>query len=164
MILNRFIKLALALLPMVIASAQAGAPTRSNVPVITRLVQSFLAQEESLIEALRARDRARLDNLLAADFEQRDGTQPGTPVPRAEWLDASLQEATQYEVQVSQMAVHDLGADAVVSFVWQNSAIVDVWRRRGENWELAIRYASRTSPGVTAPGTRFPGVRIDKRY
>jgi hypothetical protein len=71
----------------------------------------------------------------------------------------------------TQMAVHDLDGSAVVSFLQPGSSantsvfVVDVWRRTGEQWKLAVRYVAP----VGASGTALPGVppaepEIPKRY
>jgi hypothetical protein len=67
------------------------------------------------------------------------------------------------------MAVHDLGETAVVSFTRGNRGgalfVVDVWRKQGSDWRLAVRYASpagTASYAVPGAGTEEP--EIPKKY
>src|SRR6266571_4257361 len=108
--------------------------------------------------------------MVRDDFELRTSAGPGRPVPRAEWIRQSL-AAPGPASSPSQMAVHDLGDTAVVSFLDRAAAnraqifVVDVWRRDGAEWKLAIRYAA---PGgtttVTIPGVPPESSEIPKRY
>ena len=150
------------------ASAQATATGR--VPTVSRLVMLFTEQETNLAARIRAKDAAGAGSLLTDDFELRSGPQPGRPVPRADWLRQSMQ-APGADTTPTQMAVHDLGGTAVVSFLLKADSanagffIVDVWRQSGEQWKLAIRYVAPAGAG----GTPIPGVpaaepEIPKRY
>lgn len=131
-----------ALLPAAVA-----ARVRSQVPLMTRLVKLFLEREIALFEAEAARDRATLERLLAPDFEQRDAAAPGRPQPRAAWLAARAGAAVDSDISLEQMAVHDLGESALVSFVARPQPgaplfVVDLWRRSGDDWRLQVRYRS----------------------
>lgn len=142
----------LALLAANLALAQPAtpAPAPRMVLTMTRPVHIFSEHEGMLADALRKSDRAGIDRLLAQDFELREGSAPVQPVPRAKWIDLHPGFAA------DQMAVHDYGDIAVVSFV--NSAdgamsaafVVDVWQKQGEDWRLAVRYqtqlAARKAP------------------
>ena len=120
------------------ASAFAQAPGR--IMTVTRTVKLFSALENQLDDALRAHDDAALAKLLAANFELRNGAEPGKPTPRAEWLAGSLPP----QPQISQMAVHEYGTICVVSFLdtAQHAFIVDVWSKTADSYALSVRYAS----------------------
>ena len=68
------------------------------------------------------------------------------------------------------MAVHDLGSDAIVSFVQGDDAtravfVVDVWRQAAADWRLAIRYASPAGSAEFAIlGAGSPPTEIPKKY
>ena len=151
------------------ALAQAPA-NASNVPTVTRLVRIFSELEGSLADKLRAKDASALDALVDPSFEMRVGATPGVPVPRDAWTRAARTAAV--PPHIDQMAVHDFGDVAVVSFRERDTTarntgasdrfVVDCWKRDGDAWKLMVRYVSdASSHGVKAPAA---GSTIDKRY
>ncbi len=140
------------------AGAATEAPAGARIASVTRQVQAFSQREHALADALRKSDRAALDHLVAIDFEQRDGAAPLQPVPREQWLAANSGAAPE------QMAVHDYGETAVVSFVSNSRTakapaaafVVDVWRKKGEDWQLAVRYQSLAVTNAKADGDIKP--------
>jgi hypothetical protein len=140
------------LLPLLILLAGLSAPflqaradaERQRVPTVTRLVQLFSTLEIELMTAVQQGDAPAIGKMLADDFELRSGATPGTPTPRAEWLKQSQGQAA---APIEQMAVHDYGAAAVVSYMWKRGVrldvfVVDVWAKSGDGWKLSVRYAS----------------------
>jgi hypothetical protein len=132
---------ALALLPL----AAAG-QTRTRVVTMTRQVKVFMTLELELFDAQAAGDAERVDRLIAADFEQRSAEQPGNPMPRAEWR-AALRSHWPGENFIEQMAVHDRGDTAIVSFLVRPTQgparfVVDAWVKAGAGWQLGVRYLS----------------------
>lgn len=126
------------------------APAFAQQPSPTRGVVVFTELETDLARAVHDGDHARVDRLLAPDFEQRDAARVETPEPRAEWLAA---QAGAPVASASGMAVHDYGDIAVASFHADSgttqAAVVDVWRRQGNGWQLQLRF---TAPaGANAP-------------
>ena len=93
-------------------------------------------------------------------FEQRDARSPAVPTPREAWLAATSLRAPG-AVRITDMAVHDRGELAIVSFSLQlegqgpSTFVVDVWRQRAPNaYELVTRYASAVAPPpAAAPAT-----------
>ena len=89
--------------------------------------------------------------LLGNDFEMRVGSMPGNPIPRAAWIRQSFAESA-VPAAIDQMAVHDFGKFAVVSYARRDKAakgnairdifIVDIWSQGAGDWKLAIRYAA----------------------
>ena len=71
--------------------------------------------------------------------------------------------------RIEQMAVHDLGDVAIVSFRASPATassgrarfIVECWKRAADGWKLAVRYASDAAGGGSS--VRPPNI-IDKRY
>jgi len=107
---------------------------------LTRTVKIFSELENQLDEARRSHDAAALAKLLAANFEQRNGTAPAVPTPRADWL----AQKSAPKSDISQMAVHEYGNVAVVSFAdaAQRAFIVDVWNKTDDHYALSVRYLS----------------------
>ncbi|HEV2041166.1 MAG TPA: DUF4440 domain-containing protein [Casimicrobiaceae bacterium] len=150
-------------------SADASSAPPGRVPTVTRLVKVFLDREETLSAAMRAGDMASLERTLTEDFELRAGAKAASPIPRADFLsDVARNRPT--SGAASQMAVHDLGSIAIVSFVQGDDAkravfVVDVWRQSGTDWKLAIRYAGPVgAPDFPIPGAGAPPSEIPKKY
>ena len=152
------------------AAAQPG-HSPGRIPTVTRLVKIFYELETGLASNLAAHDARAIDQTLEADFEMRAGSLPGTPVPRADWIGQEMANRT--ETSIDQMAVHDFGSVAIVSFrqvpaptpasgAAQGLFIVDCWKRDGDGWKLATRYLSNAA----APASAIPASAgtIDKRY
>ena len=156
----------LALIASLSAPAQAGGDQQQRIPTVTRLVQLFSTLESELMTAVQKGDSAAIDKMLADDFELRSGAMPGTPTPRAEWLQRSHGQAA---APIEQMAVHDYGSAAVVSYLWKRGArhdvfIVDVWGKSGDAWKLSARYASPAGDRrFTIPGAALEGLPSEKK-
>jgi len=147
-----------------------------RVPTVTRLVKTFAQLETEIITAFKHKDQARLTQLIDQNFEMQVASKSADSVPLSEWLKASMAEATSYTYDITDMAVRDLGQTAIVSFDWKPSEsikkgssaeifIVDVWKKEGMDWKLAIRFAS----AVQKSGMKFPGFSvtdgiIEKKY
>jgi ketosteroid isomerase-like protein len=138
-----------------------------RVPTVTRLVSLFYQLEEELSGAVNNRNMTAVSKLLSDDFEMRVGAMPGNPIPRATWIKRSFNEPKSSSLR-EQMAVHDFGKIAIVSFLWKIRAakskmvrevfVVDTWRREAGDWKLAVRYAGPAAQGDYP----IPGVPIAK--
>jgi len=147
------------------------APQTGRIPTVTRLVKVFSELEAALQTQARSADPAALDQSLDASFEMRDSTSPGTPIPRDEWIRQTRATAAQ-DHSIDQMAVHDLGAYALVSFRELETGvatgsrhqrfIVDCWKRDGDSWRLAVRYAAEV--GASSASKPQPTKKLEKRY
>jgi hypothetical protein len=150
-------------------AARGDDAAQSRVPVVTRLVQRFMDFENRLVEAARTKDAAALQGLLSADFELRVGPAPGVPTPREAWLRQSLADRPD-TYSIEQMAVHDLGNFAVVSFLGRRKAggnlfFVDVWVNTSDAWKLSIRYAAPAGDLTSSiPGWDKQPETLKKRY
>jgi hypothetical protein len=151
----------LGLLPVVLLSAgmlasplgaqPAGDAAPGRIPTVTRLVKLFLELENALLTSVHEGVAGDVDKMLADDFEMRVASMPGNPTPRAEWIRQSLSRPAS-SFRIEQMAVHDFGDVCVVSFLQAGIAgsrrdtagdifTTDVWKRAGDSWKLAVRYA-----------------------
>jgi Domain of unknown function (DUF4440) len=145
-------------------------PSASRIPTVTRLVKQFSELEAALVSKAHAKDVSALDDMLDPSFEMRVGAAPGVPVARDAWVRearASPREAPRIE----QMAVHDFGTVAIVSFQAIDPGaqatggaharfIVDCWKRDGDAWKLAVRYRSDAPRGTRSGAAKT----LDKRY
>ena len=143
-----------------LSAAQAATPApvrvqRTRVVTPTRLVTLLHGLEYDLVDALRNADTPVVDRLLAEEFEQRLGSAPHQPLPRADWLLAPQHKSTG-GLRITEMAVHDRGELAIASFRLETDApasrqfVVDVWRRKADSYELVTRYVSEL-PAAAAP-------------
>jgi hypothetical protein len=145
---------------------------RTQIPVVTRLVQIYADHERRLADAINRKDSGEIDRLVADDFELRSANNIGVATPRADWIAQSLKEPSA-PMSIGQMAVHDYGDIRIVSFVMTRAAaagrrrgiaVVDVWMQSGDSSVLKIRYAAfQDTRSLRIPGeTRQQ--QIDKRY
>ena len=99
--------------------------------------------------------------------QDREGAQPGTPIPRADWV-RNVIRAHDAGGSITGIAVHDFGTVAIASFS-QSTAntsvlIVDVWRQAASDWKLAVRYTSNSRPAPSGSSARPRPVEIPKKY
>src|SRR5689334_4656165 len=87
----------------------------ARVPTVTRLVKQFSELETRLATSVAARDQRAIAEMLDGNFEARSSSAPGVPVPRDDWIRAAI-DAGRELPRIEQMAVHDFGTVAVVSF------------------------------------------------
>ena len=143
----------------------AQSPSQSRIQTVTRLVKTFHVLETKLAAEAAANDTKSLDATLDPAFEMRTADAPGAPIPRDEWL-RNAHASHPGALTIAQIAVHDFGDVAVVSFQETSSKparfVVDCWKRDGAGWKLAVRYRSNVAP-VSAKPSRAPGT-LDKRY
>ena len=150
------------------ASAQTGsAPGR--IPTVTRLVKIIGGLEEELAASVRSGNSAAVERMLTDDFELRIGSSPGTPIPRADWLRSALAKA-EAPSALEQISVHEFGEIAIASFLATAPAtasksaptfLVDVWKRSGDSWKLAVRYAGPAGAPdfpITGADARTPAI------
>ena len=134
-----------------------------RIPTVTRLVKLFSELEGTLNDRVASKDAAAIMQMLDPGFEARAGDRPGTPMPRDEWIGATIADSV-HAVRTEQMAVHDFGTVAVVSFREMNSDdrsgtrrerfVVDCWTRAGDRWLLAVRYLGTSASVAPAPAKR----------
>ncbi len=155
-----------------LASQVQAQAVRTQIPVVTRLVQLYSDYEQRLAEAITRKDNGEIDRLVASDFELRSANNIGIPVPRTDWIAQSLRDPPA-SVSIEQMAVHDYGNIRIVSFVMKRAtatrrepgiAVVDVWMQSDETSILKTRYAAvQVAHSLHVPGEMWRQ-QIDKRY
>jgi len=166
-------RISMAVLCTAILTSQVQAQTvRTQIPVVTRLVQIYSDYEQGLADAIIRKDTGEINRLIADDFELRSTNNIGVPTPRAEWIAQSLKEPSA-SISIAQMAVHDYGNIRIVSFAMKRTsggrqapgvAVIDVWMVSGESSVLKVRYSAiQRSPSIPVPGESQPQ-QINKRY
>jgi hypothetical protein len=144
-------------------------PTGGRIVTMTRGMKVFGDAEYALIQALAAKDKAALDALVDETFEQRGGPNPGEGVPRDEWLPKAQAESSNGD-RITQMAVHDMGELALVSFLLQrpgkgDAFVVDVWKKQAgsDKAVLQIRYFSAAAVPARKPGAKPSAPVVDTK-
>jgi len=139
---------------VVLLLSLAGVAQTVRVPTVTRTVQLFGDLERKLASA----EPSARAQFLADDFEERLCAEPGTPVPRQDWL----QKAAVLDVNFSQESVHLFGEVALYSALETvgnaGNMIVDTWKQADEGWKLAVRYrcpAAGAKPKDSGPPKRY---------
>ena len=148
------------------AQMTPSAAVKKQISTVTRQVAAFSDLEKEFAAALQKRDQARLDAMLADDFDFWSPAGGGDPIDHDEWLENAH---TVYEVQawsIRELNVRMAGDTAVVSFTESEKSrfkgrsasgdyfVVDVWAKSADGWQLAARYASRLqklSPAKSKP-------------
>jgi ketosteroid isomerase-like protein len=163
----------LALLAMAQITVQAAPPR--TIPTVTRTVQQFSTLENEWLDAVHDRNADALKKIVADEFELRSASVPGRPTPRAEWQQQAF-AAPPVESTIEQMAVHEYGELAVVSFLWKiaapkNSAVptkvfvVDTWKQMDGGWKAVTRYAATVDGASKAvPGADMSAPAVNKKY
>lgn len=114
------------------------------IPTVTRYVKLFGELENKLNAAIASGDSTTVDKLLTFNFEQIKGQEPNKPIPKVEWIPASITKKSK-PVVITNLSARELGDVVIVSFKEkskQNSFIVDVWNKQNEDWKLRARYVS----------------------
>lgn len=116
------------------------------------------ATEEQLATALLEDDTAAFDRLLASDFVLR-----GAPdIDRATWMKNAVDLCWGKSFEISDFAVRAAGADtATVTLILTTQAdpvtcapaiirslLTDVWVRRADRWQLALRHSGPAGDAV----------------
>jgi hypothetical protein len=103
--------------------------------------------------AAEKRDLVSLNAIMAAEFVERDATDPEHPITRENWLQERLTNYNLDPLQIRSMTIRAFLANAVVSFVQKEKAnqasrgsdeylIVDLWIVNHGKWQVASRFSS----------------------
>ena len=124
----------------------------------------FRALEEAWTAAIKAQDRAKLEEFLRPEYTLTAAVVGGlTTMDRASWLKYAVTTYVIHEFQFNELVVREYGDTAVVSSRYTQKAtfngadlsaeffITDVWVKTGEKWQVSARYSSRPGPGRPSP-------------
>lgn len=130
---------------------------RSATADIGRSVEDRIRSlEQDWADAIRTRDSARLERLVAPEFvvSSADSTRP--PLSRAIWMENTLRRLRVDSVRVrpARVTVRGDTAVAVLDFVWagqfmtappfrDSSTVTDTWVRRAGEWRVHRRALAR---------------------
>ena len=139
-----------------------------NIETDVRQLQSLSVD---WMEAWKTGDSARLEALLAPDFELVVSAAPAKPLSRSEWLRLAVSGYVCRSFRYKQQNVRVLGDYAVVASVFAQEASVkgqdrsgeffltDLWRRYNGSWQVVARYSSKPEPVSTSSSAVSPGPR-----
>ena len=130
------------------AHGPASSGIRKQIGTPTRHVVIFTELETQLLDAATHKDRAKLDELLADDFQLWTAEHAADPVDREQWIEMALASRDRAGL-VRDVSVNVGSEMAIVSFVLalkpgtsaKDMFLVDVWTRRADTWQLSARYA-----------------------
>jgi hypothetical protein len=119
------------------------------IRTITLWVKEYSELEMQLDEAIANHNLNKIQQFLSDDFEERKGDNPNSPIPKEEWIDVKTKQSTKNIHQIQQMAVRNIENIYIVSYLSstkenasQSTFIVDVWKKKGTENQLMIRYSS----------------------
>ena len=126
-----------------------------RIVTTTRLVAIFSQNEDEWLRAIQQKDQATLQRLMSEDFQVWTPAPPGAPISREHWLQQAMAEKLD-SFLIRQMAARAVNENVVVvSFVLSEIVeqagkaqandyfIVDLWQKKGENWQVTDRYMSQ---------------------
>lgn len=152
-----FVSVLLASL-LALAQDEPKRPPRQLPPptdIDPKLTDEFRQLEQQLCDAILHKDAKILDRLVGPDYTLRVGDIPQSSLPRATWMDNTLNrlkpESCEQRYTAARKLADDLG---VVSLLWTQKGtidgrdfsgdfyLVDFWKKRGGNWQIIARYSS----------------------
>lgn len=120
-----------------------------------KLTEELRQLEQQLCDAILRRDAKRLDSLVGPQYTLRVADIPQGSLPRAIWMDNTLNRLKPESCEQHYTAARKLGDDlGVVSLLSTTKGtidgrdfsgdfyIVDFWKKRGGNWQIIARYSS----------------------
>jgi hypothetical protein len=137
--------------PTVAQTGQLPPPT----DVDPRLTEAMQRAERDFWDAIMHMDAEAIDRFVAPDYTLRIADIPESSLPRTMWMDNTLKRLKPEWYQLQHLAARRLSDDlAVVSLLGATKAtmsgrdysgsfyLVDLWRKRGEQWQIIARYSS----------------------
>lgn len=115
-------------------------------------MDSIKTLEQDWADAVRTRDSATLESLVAANFSLSDEASANPPVPRSTWMDNTLHNLKVDSIRLSNQKVVVKGdtATATLDFFWagqfktlppfrDSTTLTDTWVRSGNAWQVHRR-------------------------
>jgi hypothetical protein len=117
-----------------------------------KLTEEVRQLEQQFCDAILHKDAKILDHLVGPEFTLRVADIPQSSLPRAIWMDNTLNrrkaESCEQRYHAGRRLADDIG---VVSLIWAQRAttdgrdisadfyVVDFWKRRGADWQIIAR-------------------------
>jgi Domain of unknown function (DUF4440) len=146
---------------MIVARSQEREPNRGprQLPPPTdidaKLTEEFRQLEQQFCDAILHKDAKSLDRLVGPEFTLRVADIPQGSLPRAIWMDNTLNRFNPESFEQHHHAARKLADDLVVVSLLQTQKatsdgrdfsgdfyVVDCWKRSSGNWQIIARYSS----------------------
>jgi hypothetical protein len=157
---------------LALAQEQPRLPARQLPPptdVDPKLTEELSRHEQQFCDAILHKDAKILDHLVGPEFTLRVADIPQSSLPRAIWMDNTLNrrkaESCEQRYHAGRKLADDIG---VVSLVWAQRAttdgrdisadfyVVDFWKRSGADWQIIARYSSPMGNPPDRPPRQLP--------
>jgi len=129
--------------------------------------RKILQLEQEWMGAMRRRDEATLNRLVAPDFSldglaSFDEESPRPPVPRGAWMDNALHNLRVESISFVKTRVRVFRETATVQaiFTWQGAfrgepfadtlVLIDIWARRSGQWQVVSRLVGEGKKSAAA--------------
>ncbi len=133
------------------------------------LTEQLRQLEQEFAEAILHKDTQVLDRLVGPEYTLRIADYPEQSLPRAIWMDNTLNKAKAESLEHQHDAARKLADDlAVVSLLFTQKAsmngrdfsgtsyLVDFWKKRAGTWQIIARYGTRVSTAPRRPRLQLP--------
>jgi len=133
------------------------------------LTQQLRQLEQEFAEAILHEDAQVLDRLVGPEYTLRISDYPEQSLPRAIWMDNTLNKAKAESLEHHHDAARKLADDlAVVSLLLTQKAsmngrdfggtsyLVDLWKKRAGTWQIIARNGTRVNRARRTPPLQLP--------
>ena len=158
-----------------LAAQQATPPSAAQTsPTAGSLETELVSLTNQWTDAIRAKERSKLDTLMAPDFALY-GWDGSWHVERARWLENLFQSIDIAEYRHSAIVPHVYGDVAAITSKWywrgtrgrdqkksfeEHGYVVDIWRRAEGRWQVVSRITilipGREEPAASPAPTKAP--------
>jgi Domain of unknown function (DUF4440) len=134
-----------------------------------KLTEEVRQLEQQFCDAIVHKDAKILDHLVGPEFTLRVADIPQSSLPRAIWMDNTLNRRKAKSCEQRYHAGRKLAEDiGVVSLIWAQRAtkdgqdisadfyVVDFWKRSGADWQIIARYSSPVGNPPDRPPRQLP--------
>jgi hypothetical protein len=134
-----------------------------------KLTEEFRQLEQEFCDAILHKDAKILNRLLGPEYTLRVADIPQGSLPRAIWMDNTLNRLKPESCEQHYHAARKLADQlAVVSLLWTQKGttdgrdfsgdfyVVDFWKRSGGNWQIIARYSSPVGKPPDRPARQLP--------
>lgn len=156
---------------LALAQEEPKRPPRQLPPptdIDPKLTEEFRQLEQELGDAILHKNAKTLERLLGVDYTLRVSDIPQGSLPRAIWMDNTLNRLKSESFDQHHHAARKLADDlAVISLLQTQKGtidgrdfsgdfyLVDFWKKRGGNWQIVARYSSPVGK-ILDRGARVP--------
>jgi ketosteroid isomerase-like protein len=124
--------------------------------------KELLRAERALMEAIRDRDRAKLERMVAAEFAYTGPLSTGDLTQKGGFVAQMTGGISVQSFSFEKIVVRSFGDVAIVNTLCRQTGLVagrpwnpeylytDVWVKRGDAWQLATRHVTRAIRGEKA--------------